>query len=244
MNRDEARGGRRTTATRQLRKPAGGRSQTPEPAAIAWPSVSSLADSVACAMSEKRRNAKLRAEQKAEKVAEMKADLLRMYEECKQAGVVVEVGTGDMPAGLRRHASECLASGSRRGASLDILRRSPDAHEDLEGQLPRGGRRSCDAHAASFTFGNQLSTGHRPATREGLAQRISARQLSKGQRVDAQGALDKADGVADAVLRGDPLRKDVCDESLGRKGGREDFMGWLRGAYQRACVFIPRARRG
>ena len=136
MNRDEARGGRRTTATRQLRKPAGGRSQTPDPAAIAWPSVSSLADSVACAMSEKRRNAKLRAEQKAEKVAEMKADLLRMYEECKQAGVVVEVGTGDMPAGLHRHASECLASGSRRGASLDILpvRRSPDAHEDLEGQ--------------------------------------------------------------------------------------------------------------
>ena len=49
---------------------------------------------------------------------------------------MVKVGTGDMPAGLRRHASECLASGSRRGASLDILpvRRSPDAHEDLEGQ--------------------------------------------------------------------------------------------------------------
>ena len=223
-----------------------------------------IAESVACRKSEKlrssssrgrwpRRFVKLRAEPKAERINEMKADLMRMYEECKQAGVVVEVGAEDMAPDLRRHASERLPSEclpiipSRRhgSGSVDVIRGSP-VLSSLSG----------------------ASSPLRP--QEGLAQRIAAMQMIRSRHFEERWAPQNAADLGDRRQPDDPagsrsgegeientrlsiisLQDDCCGHTprprsfvmvdrRKKENGLAGLFSWLGGACHRASMLIPR----
>ena len=218
------------------------------------------AESMTCAMNEHlrdRRDAKLRAEQKAaemqklraeQKAAEMqklrvekkaaemqlKADLIRMFEQCKQAGAVVDVSAADMAPDLHQRASEHLSS--------ECLPRIPLRHHALP-IIPRG------SPGLSSTTG----ASSRPRGREGLAQRIAAMQLL-GQK-DCASAVDPGDRLQTEDLAGSrsplsvgsplanvSLQDDCGGQVLDRRKEGWGVFGLLSGACHRASMFIPRMR--
>jgi hypothetical protein len=215
-----------------------------------------IAESMTCAMNEHlrdRRDAKLRAEQKAaemqklraeQKAAEMqklrvekkaaemqlKEDLIRMFEQCKQAGAVVDVSAADVAPDLHQRASEHLSS--------ECLPRIPLRRHALP-IIPRG-----SPGLSSTTGASSL-----PRAREGLAQRIAAMQLL-GQKdcasaVDPGDRLQPEDPAGSRSPVGSPLANISLQDDCGgqvldrRKGG---WGGLLSGACHRASMFIPRMR--
>jgi len=212
-----------------------------------------------------RRIAKVRAEREAERIAKMKADLIRIYEECKQAGVVVEVNAEDMAPDLRRLASEhlpleCLPiipSRHHGSGSVDVIRGSPALSSTFGASSPR--------LRALHAMGLLGYTYYSVRKQEGLAQRIAAMQLS-GQKDYAANAVDLGD--SDRRQPDDPPgsrsgegkientlssifspQDDCCGHTprprsfvmvLDDRKKEKGFFGWLRKACHRGSMFVRR----
>ena len=197
--------------------------------------VHEIAESMTCAMNEHsdRREAKLRAGKKAAKMqkelqAEQKAaemhlqeDLIRIFEECKQAGAVVDVSAADMAPDLRQQASERLPSETKEEREEKAEAKRAKAKRASESIKVAGGRQTMKeagatlAHEGVSDFQEHLSriplrrhtvyiiprgnpglsstTGvsSPPREREGRSQRIAAMQLL-GQK-DCAGAVNPGD---------------------------------------------------
>jgi hypothetical protein len=207
----------------------------------------------------------VRAEREAERIAKMKADLIRIYEECKQAGVVVEVNAEDMAPDLRRLASEhlpleCLPiipSRHHGSGSVDVIRGSPALSSTSGASSPQL-RAPCAMGLLGYTY-------YSVRKQEGLAQRIAAMQLS-GQKDYAANAVDLGD--SDRRQPDDPPgsrsvegeientrlsifspQDDCCGHTprprsfvmvLDHRKKEKGFFGWLRKACHRASMFVRR----
>ena len=209
---------------------AGRCSITPEPT---FPSViHEIAESLALSMSENfvrdRRNAELRAKRKAERMAEMQADLIRMYEECKQAGVVVEVAAEENFSRITSVDVIRPVLSSKSGASTtpssplraqEVLAQRIAAMHRSKNAADLGDRRQPDSDPAELRKGE----GEIENTRLSM---VSLRDLLQG-RDDCCGHTPRP-------------RSFVMVDHRKKQKGLAGLFGWLKGACHRASMLIPR----